>query len=378
MRLNADFAKRRRQTRQSCNNNIMGSVVIQQFLNELLGDVASYNASDLHLSVGHHPILRVDGSLVSLKNLQRITPDLMNDIVSLLITEQERIRLDRLKEMDFSYNFENKLRFRVNVYFQKGYLSVAMRMIPTKIRTLEELRLPPTMHDFTNSFQGFLLVVGPSGHGKSTTLAALINEINHTRASHIITIEDPIEYLFTDDLCIIDQREVHRDTNSFQSALRAIFREDPNVVMVGEMRDSETISTAITAAETGHLVLATLHTNNAAQTIDRIIDSFSSNQQNQIRMQLAGSLIGIISQRLIPSLRGGRVPAVEILKVNSAIKNLIRENKTHQIDMIIETGLNEGMITLNRSLANLVKRGDISFENAQTFSYSPGELKTLI
>lgn len=353
----------------------MASVVIQQFLNEILGSVATYGGSDLHLSVGHSPIIRVDGSLVPLKKLQRITPDLMNDIISILITEQERIRLDRLKEMDFSYNYEDKLRFRVNIYFQKGYLAVAMRMIPTKIRTVEELNLPPIIHEFTKSFQGFLLVVGPSGHGKSTTLAALINEINHTRASHIITIEDPIEYIFTDDLCIIDQREVHRDTNSFQSALRAIFREDPNVVMVGEMRDPETISTAITAAETGHLVLATLHTNNAAQTIDRIIDSFSSNQQNQIRMQLAGSLVGIVSQRLIPSLRGGRVPAVEILKVNSAVKNLIRENKTHQIDMIIETGLNEGMVTLNRSLSNLVKRGDISLENAQTFSYSPNELR---
>lgn len=356
----------------------MATVATQQFLNEMLSSVGSYNASDLHLAVGHFPILRVDGYLVSLKNFPRLTPDLMNNVISLLLTEQQRMRLDQIKEIDFSYNFENKLRFRVNVYYQRGYLAAAMRLIQSKIKTFDELNLPPVFNEFSKMHQGFLLVVGPSGHGKSTTLASLLNEINHTRASHIITIEDPVEYIFTDDLCIIDQREVHRDTNSFQSALRAVLRQDPDVIMVGEMRDPETISTAITAAETGHLVFATLHTNNAAQTIDRIIDSFAANQQNQIRMQLAGSLVGIVSQRLIPRINGGRVPAVEILKVNSAVRNLIRENKTHQIDMIIETSLNEGMTTLNRSLSYLVKKGEISLENAQTFTYNAQDLKMLL
>jgi twitching motility protein PilT len=259
-----------------------------------------------------------------------------------------------------------------------GQVSIAMRLIPSKIRTIEELNLPPALHQFTKAHQGFVLICGPASHGKSTTLAALIDEINHTRTEHIITIEDPIEYVFEDDRSIIDQREVGEDTLSFARALRAALREDPDVIMVGEMRDPETMAIAITAAETGHLVFATLHTNSAAQTIHRIVDSFPSEQQNQIRAQLSGSLLGIVSQRLIPRVKGGLIPACEIMINTPAIANLIRENKIHEIPSVIETSAEIGMMTLNRSLADLVKRGEISFENALNYSLNPAELRMLL
>ena len=247
----------------------------------------------------------------------------------------------------------------MNIYYQRGYLAAALRLIPSRIRTIEELNLPPILHDFTNLSQGFVLMVGPAGHGKSTTLAAILDEINHAQSDHIITIEDPVEYLFTQDKCIISQREVGSDTTGFHSALRTVLRQDPDVIMIGEMRDAVSISTAMTAAETGHLVFATLHTNSASQTIDRIIDSFPAEQQGQISSQLAATLVAIISQRLLPRTEGGRVPALEIMIVNPAIRNLIRERKVYQIDLVIETSLQEGMMTLNRSLANLVKnKGD--------------------
>jgi twitching motility protein PilT len=252
-----------------------------------------------------------------------------------------------------------------------------LRLIPQKISTIEELEMPPVLHRFTTPVQGFFLAVGPSGHGKSTTLAALVDEINHTRTEHIITIEDPIEYIFTQDKSIINQREVGRDTESFSSALRAAFRQDPDVIMVGEMRDTETISTAITAAETGHLVFATLHTNNASQTIDRIIDSFPPAQQHQVRSQLALTLIGVVSKRLIPKIDGGIVPAMEVMITNPAVRNLIRENKVYELDLVIETGADQGMISLNRSLANLVRQGVISMQTAEMYSLNPSEMRSI-
>ncbi len=346
-------------------------------LEEYLQETLQQGASDFHISVGHQPILRIDGALVPLSDRELVTPAHSQELVAALLTPEQRELFEKEQELDFAYNFKDKARFRVNVFVQKGYVGAALRVIPSKIRTVEELNLPPILHDFTSPSQGLVLIVGPSGHGKSTTLAALIDEINHTRGVHVVTIEDPIEYLFNQDRSIIDQREVGRDTASFSRALKSVFRQDPNVIMIGEMRDLETIATALTAAETGHLVFATLHTNNAAQTVDRIIDSFPAYQQNQIRLQLAGTLLGVISQRLIPSVKGGRWPAVEVMIANPAIRNLIRENKIHQIDLVIETSRGEGMINLNFALAELVKRKIISMESAETYSPNPQILKKI-
>jgi len=281
------------------------------------------------------------------------------------------------KEADLSYNFKDKARFRVNVFFQRGTVSCALRLVNSKIPTLEELNLPDVLNDFTKATQGFVVVTGPSSHGKSTTLASLIDSINHSRAVHIITIEDPIEYIFKDDRAVIEQREIDHDTLSFATALRSTFRQDPDIIMVGEMRDPETIAAAITAAETGHLVFATLHTNSASQTIHRIVDSFPPEQQQQIRAQLSGSLLGVVSQRLIPRIKGGLIPATEIMMANPAVANLIRENKIHELPLVIETSAEKGMISLNRSLANLVKQREISLEHALNYSLSPTELKML-
>jgi twitching motility protein PilT len=280
--------------------------------------------------------------------------------------------------VDFSFNFEDKARFRVNVFFQRGFMAAALRLIPAQIRTADELNLPPILHDFAKLSQGFVLIVGPAGHGKSTTLAAILDEINHNQTKHIITVEDPIEYIFAQDRCIISQREVGQDTTSFHEALRAVLRQDPDVIMIGEMRDPETIATAMTAAETGHLVFSTLHTNSASQTIDRIIDSFPPEQQGQVVSQLASTLVAIVSERLVPRVGGGRMPAMEIMLTNSAIRNLIRERKIYQIDLVIETSVQEGMISLNRSLVNLLKRKEISLEQAETCSLNPAELRILL
>ncbi|OIP75998.1 MAG: type IV pili twitching motility protein PilT [Parcubacteria group bacterium CG2_30_36_18] len=348
-------------------------------LKELLSITIQEQASDLHLSVGHPPVLRLAGRLVSLIKMKKLVSEDTKGLSEALMTENQRLRFLEKKEIDFSYNFaEKKARFRVNVFFQSGEVASVLRQIPAKIRTIEELNLPPILHEFTKPTQGFILITGPSSHGKSTTLAALIDEINHTRADHIITIEDPIEYVFEDDRAIVDQREVYQDTLSFSGALRSAFRQDPDVIMVGEMRDPETMATAITAAETGHLVFATLHTNSAAQTIHRIVDSFPAAQQDQIRAQLSGSLLGVVSQRLIPSIKGGLIPACEIMLSTPAISNLIRENKTHEIPLVIETSAEVGMISLNRYLANLVKRKEISLENAFNYSLNPAELRILI
>lgn len=347
-------------------------------LKNLLSVISEQGASDMHLAVGRYPTLRIDGDLVPYMPGKILNPTTIKDLTYSMINEEQKAILEKEKEVDFSYNFDDKARFRINVFYEKGYLAAALRLIPAKIRTVEELDLPSILLDLTRPSQGFVLIVGPSGHGKTTTMAALIDYINQNRNSHIITIEDPIEYLFKPDRCIINQREVYHDATSFSSALRATFREDPDIVMVGEMRDVETISTAITAAETGHLVFATLHTNNASQTIDRIIDSFPAGQQNQIRMQLAGSLLGIVSQRLIPRIDSGRVPALEILIANPAVRNLIREGKSHQLDLVIDTGADAGMVSLNKSLAGLVKNRIISMESAEIYSLNTADLRMLL
>ena len=350
----------------------------QNKLAELMILSAQQGASDLHLSVGKHPTVRIDGNLVPVSNESILTPEMTAGLIGALLTTDQQEKLITEREIDFAFSYENKIRFRVNVYFQNGYLSAALRLIPVQIRTIEDLNLPSVIHEFTKSKQGFFLVVGPAGHGKTTTLAALIDEINHKRMEHIITIEDPIEYTFVQDRALIDQREVGTDTLSFHRGLRSILRQDPDVIMVGEMRDPESISIALTAAETGHLVFSTLHTNSVSQTIDRIVDSFPGSQQGQIRSQLATTLIGIVSQRLIPRIAGGRIPACEIMFVNSAIKNLIREKKTYQIDLVIDTSVQEGMTSLNRSLVELVRKREISLESAEIYSLNPSELRQLL
>ena len=336
------------------------------------------NASDLHIGVGKKVSLRVDGLLIPIDREPVVSPEIAEGLVDALLLPEQKEQFLLKKELDFSYAFEDKARFRVNVFFQRGFKAAALRFIPSQIKTIEQLNLPPTLHDFTKLSQGFVLAVGPAGHGKSTTSAALVDEINHKRTEHIITIEDPIEYLFVQDRCIVSQREVRTDTPTFHHALRSLLRQDPDVVMIGEMRDPESIATAMTAAETGHLVFSTLHTNSAAQTIDRIIDSFPSGQQGQVTSQLAATLVAIVSERLVPRLGGGRVPACEIMVVNSAVRNLIRERKAYQIDLVIETSLQEGMMTLNRSLAILLKRKEISMETADLYSINQSELRILL
>ena len=347
-------------------------------LTDLIVLVTKEGASDLHLTAGRHPSLRVSGDLIPLVNQPALTPeDTLGLVTEVLTADNKRLFLQN-KEIDFSYAAPNGIRFRGNAFFQRGFVGAAFRLITSKIRTLQELGLPERLADFARREQGFFLCVGPVGQGKSTTLAALIHLINNERAEHIITVEDPVEYLFQGNKSIIDQREVRFDTHDFAHALKAVFRQDVNVLMLGEMRSPDTISTAVTAAETGHLVFSTLHTNSASQTIDRIIDSFPANQQNQIRIQLAGSLLGIFSQRLLPRLSGGLVPAYELLINNNAVSNLIREARTAEIDVVIETGLDEGMITLNHSLSELVRGGDISQETAYRHSLNPKGLERMI
>lgn len=352
-------------------------------IQELLNLTVKNKASDLHLLVGIPPTIRVDGILNYLQNYPAISPQMMEQMIFSILKPAQKEYLITNKELDFSFGigggaYGNLGRFRVNIYFQRGYLSGAFRYLEPKIRTMEELKLPKITHNFAALKQGFVLVTGPTGHGKSTTLAAIINEINLTKSAHVLTIEDPIEYIYPQGKSIISQREMGEDSRSWDLALRSALREDPDVVLIGEMRDPETIASAITIAETGHLVFSTLHTNSASQTIDRIIDSFPANQQPQIRTQLASSLKGIISQRLIPQINGGRVPAAEILIGNNAVATNIREGKTHLIDSIIETSQDIGMVSLESSLSTLVLGGSISLETAKSYASHPDDLLRMV
>ncbi|HVY68058.1 MAG TPA: PilT/PilU family type 4a pilus ATPase [Patescibacteria group bacterium] len=336
-------------------------------LNKLLSVVLERDSSDLHLMVGEPPIIRVDTQLIRLDNYQVLSNDNISDLLNVLLTPEQQKLFNRDMQIDFSYAFKDSVRFRVNAYRQKGVLAVALRVVPNHIKTIEELNLPSTLRKFIEKRQGLMLMVGPTGHGKSTALAAMINEINNTRNDHILTIEDPIEFIFTPNKAIISQREVLLDTPDFDSALRSALREDINVVLVGEMRDLESVSAALTLAETGHLIFATLHTNDAGQSIDRIVDVFPSGQQQQIREQLASVLLGVVSLRLLPKIGGGRVPAYEIMMANHAVRNVIRDNKIYEVPNIIHTSLEEGMVPLDKTLALLVKQGQVEFEVAQNF-----------
>jgi twitching motility protein PilT len=346
-------------------------------IEELVNILIKEGASDLHLSSGRPPVIRVSGNLLTMVKKPIITAADMKKYLNVFLTPESKVILEKNKDVDFSYSLTHA-RFRGNAYYRQGEMSIALRLIPKKIRTLSELNLPPILESFTRKPQGFFLCVGPIGQGKTTTLATLIEHINQTRTEHILTIEDPIEYLFESKKSMIDQREVRLDTPAFSQGLVSMFREDIDVCMVGEMRDNETISTAVTAAETGHLIFSTLHTNNAAQTINRIIDSFPPNQQDQIRVQLAGSLTGIFSQRLIPRISGGLIPAYELLINNTAIANLIRERRVHEIQTVVETSSQEGMVDMNRSLAELVRAGEISVESAYINSLNPKTLERML
>ncbi|MEI6587325.1 MAG: PilT/PilU family type 4a pilus ATPase [Candidatus Moraniibacteriota bacterium] len=350
----------------------------EQKIKNLLRIAAQRGASDLHLVVGRYPTYRIDGKLISLNQDEIITPEVTREICDVVLNEEKRKQLEKEGQVDLSYNFEDKVRFRVNAFIQQGYTSMAFRLISKEIRTLEELGVPEILYDFTRVSQGLFLMVGPVGHGKSTTLAAMINDINHNQEKHILTIEDPIEYVYEQDRSIINQREVYQDTNSFQLALKGLFREDANVVLIGELRDLDTISAAMTAAETGHLIFGTLHTNDAPQTIDRIVDVFPAHQQNQVRAQLASVLLAVVSQRLIPRVDEGRSPAVEIMIKNHAVENLIRENKSYQIGNVIETSSQEGMVTMDRSLVDLVRRGLVSLEIASAYARDAKNFETLL
>ena len=352
-------------------------------INELLDVTIKNNASDLHLMPGVSPALRVDGALRFLANYSPLSPQEVETMVFSILKPEQKELLINNKEIDFSFGFGGGAygdlgRFRTNLYYQRGVLSAAFRFLQPTIRTIEELHLPKICHSFAELKQGFILVTGPTGHGKSTTLAAIINEINLSKAAHILTIEDPIEYVYPSGKSIISQREMDLDTHSWPLALRSALREDPDVVLVGEMRDPETIAAAMTIAETGHLVFSTLHTNSASQTIDRVIDSFPGSQQMQARTQLASTLKGVISQRLIPQLNGGRIPAVEVLLGTTAVSSNIRDGKTHLIDSIIQTSQDSGMIPLESSLASLVLSGTISLETAKAYALRPEELLRMV
>ncbi len=352
-------------------------------LQKILTFVIESGASDLHLMVGIPPTIRIDGELQAMSSTEPMKRENVEAFAYSLLTPEQKELLLTNKELDFSFGFGKSEygdmgRFRVNAYFQTGSLSAVFRYLPPSIRSIDDLLLPKIVHSFAALKQGLVLVCGPTGHGKSTTLAAIINEINQTRNAHILTIEDPIEYVYPKGKSVISQREMGTDTHSWGMALRSSLREDPDVVLVGEMRDTETMAAALTIAETGHLVLSTLHTNSASQSIDRVVDSFPSHQQGQIRIQLAATLKGIISQRLLSRLGGGRVPAVEVLIGTPAIASNIRDGKTHLIDSVIQTSQDVGMITLEASLSQLVLSGAITLETAQSYSIHPEELLRMV
>jgi len=352
-------------------------------IQELLTLTIKSKASDLHLLAGLLPTLRIDGALRPLTTYPPLKAEDVEQMVYSLLTPEQKELLLSNKELDFSFGFgrsENgdEGRFRINAYFEKGYLTAALRFLAPRVRTIAELNLPDVCHEFAKLKQGFVLVTGPSGHGKSSTLAAILNEINMERASHILTIEDPIEYVYPKGNSIISQREMGTDTHSWTLALRSALREDPDVVLIGEMRDPETMQAAITLAETGHIVFSTLHTNSASQSIDRIVDAFPSDQRPQIRIQLAAMLKGIISQRLVPKIGGGRIPAVEILLSTPAVSSNIRDGKSHLIDSVIQTSKDIGMITMDDSLAELVHNGIITVDDAKSYAMREDELLRLI
>ena len=348
-----------------------------KFLDEILTSLIHEDGSDLHLGVGRRPAIRINGQLVFLSNKEVTKQEDMIGILNIVLGKEKTDKFLEDKEVDFSFAFKSIAHLRGNAFFQRGGICMALRLIP-KAKTFEELNLPDILKTFAMNKQGFFLVVGPVGQGKSTTLSTMINYINKESTTHIITIEDPIEHVYTQERSIVDQREIGLDTKDFPLALKSAFREDVNVILIGEMRNNETISAAVTAAETGHLVFSTLHTNNAPQTIDRIIDSFPANQQDQIRLQLASSLLGILSQRLIPRITGGRIPAFELLINNNAVSNLIREKRTHEINTVIETSSEQGMIDMNRYLVELVAKGEISLESAYQYSFNPKALERML
>lgn len=344
----------------------------------LLEEVVKRKGSDLHLQVGLPPTLRVDGALIAVENQPPLSEEAVEQLVFSILDEDQKQILLKDKEFDFSFAFGDVARFRVNAFHERGNLAAALRLIPNEIKTIEQLGMPKVVNKFTEYPRGLVLVTGPTGSGKSTTQAALLDVINTNKAMHIITIEDPIEYTHKSKKSLVVQREVHYDTYSFAGALRSSLREDPDVVLIGEMRDLETISAAITIAETGHLVFATLHTNSAAQSIDRMVDVFPPHQQQQIRVQLSVILQGICSQRLIPSIGGGRIPAAEILVATSAVRNIIREGKTHQLDAVIQTGAEQGMQSMDRALVNLIHAGTITYEEAKNYALDIAELDRLM
>ena len=344
----------------------------------MLEQVIKFDASDLHIQVGLPPMLRVDGHLKAIDDTAVLEPAEVERLVFSILDDDQKEILLKDKEVDFSFAFGNYGRFRVNAFHERGNLAAALRLIPAKVRSLDELKMPKILQDFTMFPRGLVLVTGPTGSGKSTTLAAMVDRINTERSVHILTIEDPIEYAHHSKKSIVVQREIHYDTYSFAAALRSSLRQDPDVVLIGEMRDLETIAAAVTIAETGHLVLATLHTNSAAQSIDRMIDVFPPHQQQQIRVQLAGMLQGICSQRLVPGIGGGRVIATEILVATGAVRNIIREGKTHQLDAVIQTGGEYGMQSMDRTLVSLVQEGKITYDEAKNFAVDLQELDRLM
>jgi twitching motility protein PilT len=346
---------------------------------DILIEVMERNASDLHIAAGAPPTIRVRGRLTALEGYPTLTPTDTREIVYSILNSDQRQRLETDWQLDFSYSIPGQARFRVNAYFQRAALGAAFRLIPFNITRIEDLGLPPVVHEFTKKPRGFVLVTGPTGSGKSTTLAAMIDEINETREEHIMTIEDPIEFLHRHKKCLINQRELGTDATTFSAALKAALRQDPDVILVGEMRDLETIQTALTAAETGHLVFATLHTQDAPQTIDRIIDVFPPHQQQQVRVQLAVALQGILTQQLLPTADGsGRVVAVETLVPTPAVRNLIREGKTHQIYSVLQTGGAQGMQTMDSALATLIRQGKVTRAIAESRSTTPDELRRVL
>lgn len=360
------------------NNQFRQTAPVPIRIESLLEECVRRNASDLHIQYGLPPILRIDGALTPIAGTTALNEETVRKLIFATLDEDQRKILIKDKEFDYSFAFGDIARFRVNAFNERGKLAAAFRLIPNQIKSINDLGMPAVVETFADFPRGLVLVTGPTGSGKSTTLAALVDKINREKSTHIITIEDPIEFTHKSIRSVIAQREVHYDTFSFAAALRSVLREDPDVVLIGEMRDLETIQAAITIAETGHLVFATLHTNSAAQSIDRMIDVFPAHQQPQIRSQLSNMLMAICAQRLVPAIGGGRVVAAEIMVANSAIRSLIRDGKTYQIDTAIQTGAEQGMQTMDRTLAKLVQTGVITYESAREYAVDINELNRLV